>query len=41
MFDEPPFPKPEQEKAESASEKLFKRGQKLLPKRKKDSKPAA
>lgn len=40
MFDEPPFPKPEQEPDESTSTKLFKRGQELLPKRKKESKPA-
>jgi predicted PurR-regulated permease PerM len=40
MFDQPPFPKPEAEKGESASARLLKRGQDLLPKRKKESKPA-
>ena len=40
MFDQPPFPSPEKEPGESASAKLLKRGQKLLPKRKKGSKPA-
>ncbi len=40
MFDQPPFPQPEREPEESASAKLIKRGQELLPKRKKGSKPA-
>ena len=40
MFDQPPFPNPEKEPGESASAKLLKRGQELLPKRKKGSKPA-
>ncbi len=40
MFDQPPFPHPEKELGESASAKLLKRGQELLPKRKKGSKPA-
>lgn len=40
MFDQPPFPSPEKEPGESASAKLLKRGQELLPKRKKGSKPA-
>ena len=39
LFDQPPFPKPEQEPGESASARLIKRGQELLPKRKKESKP--
>jgi predicted PurR-regulated permease PerM len=34
MFDQTPFPKPEKEQSESASAKLLKRGQALLPKRK-------
>lgn len=40
MFDQPPFPDPEKELGESASARLLKRGQELLPKRKKGSKPA-
>ena len=39
MFDQPPFPNPEKEQGESTSAKLIKRGQELLPKRKKESKP--
>ena len=39
MFDQPPFPNPEKEPGESASARLLKRGQALLPKRKKESKP--
>ncbi|VAW39827.1 hypothetical protein MNBD_CHLOROFLEXI01-1497 [hydrothermal vent metagenome] len=38
MFDQPPFPHPEKEPEESASSKLLKRGQALLPRRKKKSK---
>lgn len=42
MFDQPPFPKPEKEPPESASSRLLKQGQALLPKRKtKQNKPAA
>ena len=41
MFDQPPFPHPEKEPGESTSAKLLKRGQELLPKRKKESKPDA
>ena len=42
MFDQPPFPHPEKELGESASAKLIKRGQALLPKRKaKPDQPAA
>jgi predicted PurR-regulated permease PerM len=40
MFDQPPFPNPEKEPGESTSARLLKRGQQLLPKRKKESKPA-
>lgn len=39
MFDQPPFPHPEKEPGESASARLLKRGQQLLPTRKKESKP--
>lgn len=38
MFDQPPFPNPEKERETSPSAKLLKRGQALLPKRKKNSK---
>ncbi|MCP4416391.1 MAG: AI-2E family transporter [Chloroflexi bacterium] len=40
MFDQPPFPHPEEEPEESTSAKLIKRGRELLPKRRKNSKPA-
>jgi predicted PurR-regulated permease PerM len=40
MFDQPPFPNPEKGPVESTSARLLKRGQELLPKRKKGSKPA-
>lgn len=40
MFDQPPFPHPEKEPGESTPARLLKRGQALLPKRKKGSKPA-
>lgn len=39
MFDQPPFPNPEKEPGESASARLIRRGQALLPKRKKAEKP--
>lgn len=39
MFDQPPFPHPEQEPGESAPARLLQRGKELLPGRKKDSKP--
>ena len=39
MFDQEPFPKPEEEQAESASAKLLKRGQALLPKRTQKAEP--
>lgn len=39
MFDQNPFPEPEQEPGESASSKLLKRGRQMLPKSWKKSKP--
>lgn len=40
MFDQNPFPEPEQEPGESTSSKLLNRGRQLLPKRWKKSKPS-